>query len=99
MSHRWGRGRRSHVTTRTRNRIMVRDRGECQIQSPQCTGVATVVDHIQALSEGGTDEDENLQAACDACHDPKSLAEAQRGNQRRRSRGFYPAEQHPGLVD
>lgn len=77
---------------------MDRDHGTCQIRSPQCTGTATTVDHIIPLAEGGIDEDENLRAACDACHDPKSLAEAQRGNQRRRSRGYYPAEQHPGLV-
>lgn len=30
------------------------------------------LDHIIALSKGGSDEDENLAPCCEWCHDPKS---------------------------
>ena len=43
---------------------------------------ATQRDHITPLSEGGADDDSNVQALCDACHDVKSKAEAARGSRR-----------------
>jgi 5-methylcytosine-specific restriction protein A len=44
---------------------------------------ATQRDHIIPLGEGGVDDETNEQALCDACHETKSLAEAQRGRRRR----------------
>lgn len=38
--------------------------------------LATQRDHIKPLSEGGTDEADNVQGLCDACHDEKSLGES-----------------------
>lgn len=44
---------------------------------------ATQRDHIIPLAEGGVDDETNEQALCDACHETKSQAEAQRGRRRR----------------
>jgi 5-methylcytosine-specific restriction protein A len=46
--------------------------------------LATQRDHIKPLAEGGIDADSNVQGLCRACHEAKSLAEAQRGRQRMR---------------
>lgn len=35
----------------------------CQLRHPGCTGTATTVDHIVALSRGGSDHPDNLVAA------------------------------------
>lgn len=45
--------------------------------------VATQRDHIVPLAEGGVDDETNEQALCDACHEAKSLGEAQRGRRRK----------------
>lgn len=71
---------------KTRERILKRDNGLCQA----ClrNGVLTVVgdkpysawcDHIKPKAEGGTDDDENLQTLCRACHKTKTDAEKARG--------------------
>jgi len=52
----------------TRQRILERDHWRCQIQLDCCTGRATVVDHIVPLSRGGTDNEDNLRAACAPCN-------------------------------
>lgn len=44
--------------------------------------LATQRDHIIPLAEGGRDDDANVQGLCHACHEEKSLAEAQRGRRR-----------------
>jgi len=43
---------------------------------------AAVVDHIVPKSEGGTDDTDNLQPLCLACHNEKTQAEARRGRER-----------------
>lgn len=40
---------------------------------------AKQVDHKLPKFEGGTDDDENLQAICVTCHQAKTAAEARRG--------------------
>lgn len=40
---------------------------------------ATIRDHRIPLAEGGTDDRDNEQALCDACHDAKSELERKRG--------------------
>jgi 5-methylcytosine-specific restriction protein A len=60
---------------RARERLFARDPlcAECRRQNR--VAVATQRDHIVPLSEGGTDDDENIQGLCDACHEAKSARE------------------------
>lgn len=44
---------------------------------------ATQRDHIIPLEEGGVDDESNEQGLCEACHDVKSKAEAERGRRKR----------------
>jgi 5-methylcytosine-specific restriction protein A len=53
---------------RTRNRIIARDRGICQLRLAGCTGKATSADHVIPVSRGGTDDDANLVACCWPCN-------------------------------
>jgi 5-methylcytosine-specific restriction enzyme A len=46
--------------------------------------VATVVDHIRPLRDGGTHARDNLQPLCESCHNKKSARE---GNAIRRAEG------------
>lgn len=41
--------------------------------------IATIVDHIIPLAEGGTEDPSNKQSLCDDCHDAKSKREAANG--------------------
>jgi 5-methylcytosine-specific restriction enzyme A len=43
---------------------------------------ATIRDHVIPLAEGGSDDEANVQALCQACSDAKTQAEAQRGMSR-----------------
>lgn len=68
---------------RIRKRILRRDKGLCQV----CLAAgryrpAKAVDHIVPKFEDGTDDDENLQAICQACHDMKTTAEAARARKK-----------------
>ncbi len=52
-----------------RPQIMERDGGVCQIQGPECTSVATDVDHIMPWRAGGSWYDpSNLRASCRPCN-------------------------------
>ena len=59
------------VWARIRVVVLVRDHYECQIRLHGCKHKATQVDHIISLMDGGTDELENLQAACAPCNKRK----------------------------
>jgi 5-methylcytosine-specific restriction protein A len=49
--------------------VLARDRHQCQIRGPNCTHVATQVDHIVARADGGPVFDlANLRAACRTCN-------------------------------
>jgi 5-methylcytosine-specific restriction protein A len=71
----------------TRERILSRDCGLCQIKGPTCRFIACEVDHkvskAQARAQGWTSEqieaDSNLQAACQSCHKAKTAGERTRG--------------------
>ena len=51
-----------------RNRVLIRDGYECAY----CGQHATTVDHIVPRVQGGTDDDDNLVAACALCNALKS---------------------------
>ena len=58
---------------RIRERIMVRDCGMCQTcRRKGQVSVGTEVDHIIALSNSGSNDDDNLEVICVECHDRKS---------------------------
>ena len=65
---------------RTRKRILSRDKGLCQpCMADGKLRPAKQVDHKVPKFEGGTDDDDNLQAICLPCHQAKTAAEARRG--------------------
>jgi 5-methylcytosine-specific restriction endonuclease McrA len=78
----------------TRRRILTRDAGLCRLKYADCLFYATEVDHVVPVSQGGSDADSNLQAACARCHARKTGREAQAA-QPRRARAPEP---HPGIV-
>jgi 5-methylcytosine-specific restriction protein A len=49
--------------------------------------LATQRDHRVPLSEGGADDDSNVQGLCDDCHEEKSLGERLRAQSRARGQG------------
>jgi 5-methylcytosine-specific restriction protein A len=66
---------------RKRQQILTRDAGMCQCDECKQLGrvlPATEVDHRIPLWEGGTDDDENLQAINEDCHKRKTASEAGR---------------------
>ncbi|WP_374243087.1 HNH endonuclease [Mycobacterium sp. CnD-18-1] len=76
------------VPERVRQAVFKRDGRQCQLRiDKRCTGAATVIDHIVALAFGGTDDMNNLQAACKTCNQIKAGHEgkaAQRSHLRRK---------------
>lgn len=68
---------------KTRTRIMKRDNHLCQpcLTKGRPTP-ATEVDHVKPKAQGGTEDDDNLQAICHACHVEKTEAEAARAQGR-----------------
>lgn len=67
-----------------RNRAIAlrRDKWQCQIRlADVCTGRATDCDHIVPRSQGGSNDVQNLRAACKACHKKKTAQEGG-GNRR-----------------
>lgn len=85
-----------------RARVLRRDQRRCQYARTDggvCGADANAVDHVIAYSEGGSDDESNLRAICDAHHHRKTGQEAQRAIERRgrlsRRRGEEP---HPGRL-
>ncbi|MGJ5888166.1 MULTISPECIES: HNH endonuclease [Streptomyces] len=56
------------------NRLLVlkRDEYTCVLQLEGCTVEATEADHVIPKSQGGTDDVDNLVAACKNCNNKKS---------------------------
>lgn len=74
-------------------------RGRCQIQGPDCIGIAVHADHIKPVAEGGAEHDvRNGQGACQPCHEAKTAAETQRGRDRYYGAARRGPERHPGLA-
>lgn len=73
---------------RTRNAQWYRDVAELKRQQPFCVlciragakqpMVATQTDHVVPLVQGGTNDVNNLQRVCDACHEAKTDVENDR---------------------
>ena len=56
-----------------RSRIMARDCNLCQSCKKQGKlTLATEIDHIKALANGGSNDDDNLVAICASCHETKT---------------------------
>jgi 5-methylcytosine-specific restriction enzyme A len=72
---------------RLRKTVMMRDQHLCQTcwRHGRVTA-AHAVDHIKPKAQGGTDDLENLEAICRACHLDKTLRE--NGRRRRRTIGL-----------
>lgn len=76
-----------------RRTVLARDDWLCQINTPDCIGIATIADHIISIAAGGAEYDpDNGQAACHPCHTRKTQAEASAARPRRRR----APEPHPG---
>lgn len=67
MSRGWSGGSTTRWR-RIRAYVLQRDRHQCQIRGPKCTGTATTVDHIVPKSAGGEDTTTNLRGACPPCN-------------------------------
>jgi 5-methylcytosine-specific restriction endonuclease McrA len=50
------------------------------------------------VASGGTDDPENLRAACRPCNRAKAQAEAAAARRARSAGGRHPTERHPGLL-
>jgi 5-methylcytosine-specific restriction protein A len=78
-----GKGRGGRPWRRKRKRVFERDLYLCQRckRKGKLTPVelhgpnAGVCDHIKPLAQGGTDDEENLEAICKACDKEKTAAE------------------------
>lgn len=69
--------------TKLRIRILDRDGHLCQpCQRKGRVTPATEVDHVVPKAKGGTDDEDQLQAICHACHVEKTRAEAAEGQGR-----------------
>lgn len=69
-----------HGWRKTRNSVMARDNHLCQPHYRQGKLVkAHAVDHIIPKSQGGTDDEANLEAICNSCHKEKTQRESQQG--------------------
>lgn len=61
---------RGRAGVKQRRRRLARTHGLCERCDEQgIVRPATIVDHIQPLALGGSDEDSNTRNLCDPCHD------------------------------
>ena len=86
----WSGGRRAFPAS-IRRRILA--------AYPMCAAChvapSTIADHVIPVAEGGTDDIDNGQGMCAACHNRKTRAEIARGRARKSPK--RPPERHPGL--
>jgi 5-methylcytosine-specific restriction protein A len=97
----WKTSGRQAGWAKTAQKILQRARRQCQYTELgiRCVSVATEVDHIVPLFEGGTDEESNLQALCGRHHDNKTAKEGVRAWKQQKSemrRRHDRTEKHPG---
>lgn len=72
----YGRGRGGRPWRRKREAVLKRDGNLCQpCNRSGKLQIAHEVDHIVPMSEGGSDDEANLEAICTGCHKVKTAAE------------------------
>ena len=59
---------RKPLPKRLRHGVLAAAGHRCEIAGSECTGLATEVDHIRPVSQGGSDSRENLRASCRTCN-------------------------------
>lgn len=94
-------GTRRGVPRNVRERILSRDRGECQLAYlNHCSIIATEIDHIGDPHDDSDDNDDNLRAVCTPCHRVRTMQQSRVGSAasaaRRRARLRLPERPHPG---
>lgn len=67
---------------RTRAMVLQRHGHHCVIRGPHCEISAVEVDHVQPVSEGGSDDPDNCQSSCGPCHAAKTASQAAHGRNR-----------------
>ncbi|WP_080972921.1 HNH endonuclease [Corynebacterium sp. 805_CJEI] len=87
-----------HVPTHTRQHILNRDHHTCQHCGTPAPPTHLEIDHITPITQGGDNNNENLQTLCRPCHDRKTRLEARAGKRRQTSATRHPGDKHPGLV-
>lgn len=70
----WGEGRGGRPWRRLRDEILLRDAYTCR--SCGLVSQHLEVDHIINVAQGGTDDPNNLQCLCPACHRSKTARES-----------------------
>lgn len=71
----WGKSRGGRPWRRLKDEILARDNYTCQCCGR--VGGKLELDHIINLAQGGTDDKDNLQILCHACHKQKTQDESQ----------------------
>lgn len=104
MGQNWGQGS-TRNSRATRQEVLARDHGECQLRFDCCTHTATEVHHVHSIAErqirraDATNPDDAV-AACGPCHvkitDRQRVAAQQRMNAVRAGRRKLPRKPHPG---
>ncbi|WP_433662461.1 HNH endonuclease [Nocardia sp. CA-128927] len=89
----------SALHRKNRPLVLERDGYICQLRYPDCTVRAVEADHVINYARGGSDDVENLQAACSSCHKVKTNAESveARAALKRAARHPDSLRKHPGL--
>jgi 5-methylcytosine-specific restriction endonuclease McrA len=88
--------KRGSAGVKDREMIKHRDCGMCQ----SCGRLGRVVDHIDPLWAGGSDDATNKQLLCDDCHDTKTKREAtQRAGGGSNFREAVPGHRAPSHAD
>jgi 5-methylcytosine-specific restriction protein A len=97
----WGQGRGGRPWRRIVARIKARDKGLCQTCKREGTiRIGPQCDHIKPLSQGGTDDESNLEMICIEHHEAKTRAEggSHRGGGEGRTSKPRPADTAPPAV-
>lgn len=68
---------------RVKREIGSRDQWLCQGCGCDVHYKNSILDHIQPISQGGTDQEDNLQTLCFTCSDAKTAREGQAGRRKR----------------
>ncbi len=98
------RARQGHkLSPAQRKRITDRDRARgCWFKYPGiCMGWTAKIEvhHLVEVEDGGTDDDDNLVAACQPCHTHFSAQQSQRRAVAAANDWKRKPERHPGVLD